>query len=121
MIYLKRNYQLPPPHVVDEVFPQAVKTKPRMKGVIIGFSDGKSDDDEQSTDEEMEGENEEDYSDSIDDIKPKGEDMEIEIEEFTLPDTIEGVRDHRYLIIPRWLTSNHRPIYKVKPRYLLQM
>ena len=28
---------------------------------------------------------------------------------------------HRYLIIPRWLTSNHRPIYKVKPRYLLQM
>ena len=29
--------------------------------------------------------------------------------------------DHRYLIIPRWLTSNHRPIYKVKPRYLLQM
>ena len=29
--------------------------------------------------------------------------------------------NHRYLIIPRWLTSNHRPIYKVKPRYLLQM
>ena len=28
--------------------------------------------------------------------------------------------NHRYLIIPRWLTSNHR-IYKVKPRYLLQM
>ena len=25
-------------HVVDEVFPQAVKTKPRSKGVIIGFS-----------------------------------------------------------------------------------
>ena len=22
------NYQLPPPHIVDEVFPQAVKTKP---------------------------------------------------------------------------------------------
>ena len=29
--------------------------------------------------------------------------------------------NHRYLIIPRWLTSNHRPIYKVKPGYLLQM
>ena len=28
---------------------------------------------------------------------------------------------HRNLIIPRWLTSNHRPIYKVKPRYLLPM
>ena len=48
------NYQLPPPHVVDEVFPQAVKTKPRTKGIFIGFSDGESDDDnEQSTDEEM--------------------------------------------------------------------
>ena len=48
------NYQLQPPYVVDEVFPQAVKTKPRTKGVIIGFSDGESDDDnEQSTDEEM--------------------------------------------------------------------
>ena len=33
----------------------------------------------------------------------------------------ETKKDHRYLIIPRWLTSNHRPIYKVKPRYLLQM
>ena len=32
----------------------AVKTKPRTKGVIIGFSDGESDDDdEQSIDEEM--------------------------------------------------------------------
>ena len=38
-----------------------------------------------------EAEHEED--DSIDDIKPKGEDMEMEIEEFTLPDSIEGVRD----------------------------
>ena len=83
------NYQ--PPHVVAEVFPQDVKTKPRTKGVIIGFSDGESD--EQSTDEEMEGENEEDDSDSIDNVKPKGEDMEMEIEEFTLPDTIEGVHD----------------------------
>ena len=69
-----------------------MKTKPRTKVVIIGFSDGESDDDEQSTDEEMEGENEDD-SDSIDDVKPKGEDMEMGIEEFTLPDTIEGVRD----------------------------
>ena len=70
-----------------------MKTKPRTKGVITGFSDGESDDDdEQSTDEEMEGENEDD-SDSIGDIKPKSEDMEMEIEEFTLPDTIEGVRD----------------------------
>ena len=41
------NYQLPSPHVVDEVFPQAVKTKPRTKGVIIGFSDGESDDDDE--------------------------------------------------------------------------
>ena len=40
----------------------------------------------------MEGENEDD-SDSIDDVLPKGEHMEMEIEEFTLPDTIEGVRD----------------------------
>ena len=40
----------------------------------------------------MEGENEDD-SDSIDDVKPKGEDMEMEIEEFTLSDTIEGARD----------------------------
>ena len=71
-----------------------MKTKPRTKGVIIGFSDGESDDDdEQSIDEEMEGENEEDGSDSIDDVKPKGEDMEMKIEEFTLTDTIEGVRD----------------------------
>ena len=69
-----------------------MKTKPRTKGVIIGFSNGKSDDDEQSTDEEMEGENEDD-SDSIGDIKPKSKDMEMEIEEFTLPGTIEGVRD----------------------------
>ena len=51
------NYQ--PPHVADEVFPQAVKTKPRTKGVIFGYSDGEcDDDDEQSTDEEVEGENE---------------------------------------------------------------
>ena len=77
------NYQLP--HEV-------VNTKPRTKGVIIGFSNGESDVDEQCTDEETEGENEDD-SDSIDDIKPNGEDMEIEIEEFTLPDTIEEVRD----------------------------
>ena len=69
-----------------------MNTKSRTKGVIIGFSDGESDDDEQSTDEETEDENEND-GDSIDDIKPKGEDMEIEIEEFTLPDTIEEVRD----------------------------
>ena len=43
------------------------------------------------SDEEMVGENEDD-SDSIDDVKHKGEDMEMKIEEFTLPDTIEGVR-----------------------------
>ena len=65
-----------------------MKTKPRTKGVIDGESD---DDDEQSTDEEMAGENEEDDSDSIGDIKPKGEDMEMAIKEFTLPDTIKGV------------------------------
>ena len=35
----------------------------------------------------------EDDNDSIGDIKPKSEVMEMEIEEFTLPDTIEGVRD----------------------------
>ena len=89
------NYQLPSPHLVDEVFPQAEKTKPRTKGVIIGFSDGESDnnDDEQSTDEETAGENEEDDTDSTDDVKSKGEDMEMEIEEFTLPNTIEWVRD----------------------------
>ena len=77
----------PPPH-------EAVNIKPRTKRDIIGFIDGESDgdDDEPSTDEATEGENE-DGSDSIDDIKHKGEDMEIEIEEFTLPDTIEEVRD----------------------------
>ena len=70
-----------------------MKTKPRTKGVIFGFSDGESDDDdEQSTDEEMEGENEDD-SDSIDDVMPKGEDMEKKIEEFSLSDTTEGVCD----------------------------
>ena len=68
-----------------------MKTKPRTKGVTTGFSDGESDDDEQSTDEEMECENEDD-SYSIGDIKPKSENMEMEIEEFTLLDTIEGVR-----------------------------
>ena len=69
-----------------------MNTKPRTKGV--GFSDGESDDDdEQSIHEEMDGENEEDDSDSIGDIKSKSEDMEMEIEEFTLPDSIEGVRD----------------------------
>ena len=40
----------------------------------------------------MEGENEEE-GDSIGDVKPKSENMEMEIEEFTLPDTIEGVPD----------------------------
>ena len=69
-----------------------METKPRTKGVIIGFRDDESDDDdEQCT--EMEGENDEDGSDSIDDVKPKGEDMGTKIEEFTLPDTIVGVRD----------------------------
>ena len=85
-----------------------MKTKPRTKGVIIGFSDGESDDDEQSTDEEMEGENEEDESDSIDYFKPKaGEDMEMEIEEFTLPDTIEGVRDKLYVEFMRHNKHEH--------------
>ena len=66
-----------------------MKTKPRTKGVTTGLSDGESeDDDEQSTDEEMEGENEEDDSDSIGDIKRRYGNGE-----FTLPDTIEGVRD----------------------------
>ena len=94
----------PSPHAMNELFPQAVNTKPRTNGDIIGFSDGESDEDddddddddddadEQSTNEETEGENEEDDIDSIDDIKPKGGDMEMEIEEFTLPETIEGVR-----------------------------
>ena len=51
-------------------------TEPRMKWVITGFSDGENNDDEQSTDEEMEGKNEDD-SDSFGDIKPKSEDMEM--------------------------------------------
>ena len=68
----------------------------RTKDDIIDYSDGESnddndDDDEQSIDEETEAGHEDD--DSIDDIKPKGEDMEMEIEEFTLPDSIEGVPD----------------------------
>ena len=112
------NYQLPPPHVVDEEFPQAVKTKPRTKGVITGFSDGESDDDEQSTDKEMEGENEEDHSDSSDDVKPKGEDMEMKIEEFTLPDTIEGVRD-RFNKLYVEFTRHNRHEHTNEPMYLL--
>ena len=105
------NCRLPPPQVVEEVFPEVVKTKPRTKGVIIGFSDGKSDeddDDEQSTDEEMYDENEEDDSDSIDDTKPKGEDMEMEIEEFTIPDTIEGGRDRFNELYMGFMRHNKR-------------
>ena len=91
------NCQIPPPHVIDEVFPQAV----------CGFSDGETDDDEQSTDEAMEGENEEDDIDSIGDIKPKSEDMEMEIEEFTLPDTIEGVRDRFNKLYVEFMRHTH--------------
>ena len=90
-----------------------MKTKPKTKGVITGLSDGESDDDdddddEQSTDEEMEGENVEDDSDSIGDIKPKREDMEMEIEEFTLPDTIEGVRDWFNKLYVEFMRHNKR-------------
>ena len=57
--------------------------------------------------EETEGENEED--DSIDNIKPKVEDMEMEIEGFTLPDTIEGVRDRfNQLYVEFMRHNNHK-------------
>ena len=49
----------------------------KTRGDIVGYSDDKQGDDEQNTDEE------DDIRDSIDDIKPKGEDMEMEIEEYT--------------------------------------
>ena len=73
--------------------------------------DDDDDDDEQSTDEE----NEEDDSDLIDDVKPKCEDMEMKIEEFTLPDTIEGVRDSLNEFYVGFMRNNkheHRNEYK---------
>ena len=63
------------------------ESPPGTRGDIVGYSDDKQGDDEQCTDED------DDIRHSIDDINPNGEYMEMEIEEFTLPDTIEGVRD----------------------------
>ena len=96
----KEKLPTPPLEVVAAVFPSTKivdysdnddeETPPGTRGDIVGHSDDKQGDDEQSTD------GEDDIRDSIDDIKPKGEDMEMEIEGFTLPDTtlpdtIEGV------------------------------
>ena len=93
----KEKLPTPPLEVVAAVFPSTKivdysdsddeESPPGTRGDIVGYSDDKQGDDEQSADEE------DDIRDSIDDIKPKDEDMEMEIEEFTLPDTIEGVRD----------------------------
>ena len=54
----QRKTYFPPPHVLDDVFPQDVDSKPRTKGGIIGFSDGE--DEHSDTDESID----------IADIKP---------------------------------------------------
>ena len=57
----------------------------------------------------MEGENEEDNRDSVDGVKPKGEDMEMEIEKFTLP---EGVRDRFNELYVEFMRHNKHGAYK---------
>ena len=52
--------------------------------------------------------------------KDKGSTESFHINDNSLDDSLT-CDDHRYILIPRLLTSYHRPIYKVSPIYLLQM
>ena len=69
----------PPPHAVNEVFPQAAESSPRTKEDIIGFSGDESDEDEE---EHEHSDIESDQSIDIADINPKVK---------FLPATVDGL------------------------------
>ena len=101
---------LPPrsAEIVAEVFPQVAPpvSSARTKGDIIGYSDESNEDDDSSDAGADVGDimgysndnsSEEDSSESEESVASKSDDdnenVDLEVEEFILPDTVEGIRD----------------------------